>query len=788
MIEKGRSVGIRRFPRVRKWFWGIAIGSLCAVALAIATYYTLSAIFPFPLAEMEAVKNRAISTFVLDRDGNVLRAFPSANDSWMYWVKLGKTSPYLRQATIAVEDERFESHLGVDPIAVVRAAWSNVTSMRTVSGASTIPMQVMRLLEDRPRTFDNKLVESFRALQLSGLLGKDEIMEWYLNLAPYGGNIVGVEAASLLYFHKHSSDLTLAEAALLAGLPQSPSRLRPDIYLDRAMKRRDHVLRRMRECEFIDDEALTRALEETADIHRNPFPFDAPHLAQFAREQRECGNVLQTTIDRRIQQKSLAILREQIATLRPGGVSNGAVVVIDNRTAEVLALVGSCDFYSREDDGEVNGAVAPRSPGSALKPFTYALAFEKGLCTPGAILADVPAVYRDFEPENFDHTFRGPVTAREALATSLNLPAVTLLQETGQESLYALLKETGISTLTKGADYYGLALTLGSTEATLLDLTNSYAALARLGVYRPYRLLRDDPAGEERRILSEGASYLIADILSDADRAGRRSLLSGPSRLKIAWKTGTSYGRRDAWTIAYTPDYTVGVWVGNFSGKPSAELVGIHAAAPIAARIVEHLYGNRPFAWYRTPDQIGSRVICAVSGRPARNNCPSTTTDLFVRGRSDERQCAVHDTAMIDKETGTRLCRFCSAGRSYAIRRVESWPAPLAAWFRQYDKSRVLSPRHFPGCAMAYHADAAPRILSPMEGDAYVFVPDVGGDQKLLLQARSDSERLYWFIDGNLLGSAEVSDQVFWSLRRGSHTIVCADAAGRSSSVAIQVR
>lgn len=783
--NKGR---VSRFPRIRKWCRRIAAGFLIAGALATATYWTLCAIFPFPIEEMEAVRRETISTFVLDRDGNILRAFPGANDTWMLWVGRERISPFLRQATVAVEDERFESHPGVDPIAVVRAAGSNIANGRTVSGASTIPMQVMRLLEDRPRTFDSKIVESFRALQLNGLLGKDEIMEWYLNLAPYGGNVVGVEAAALTYFQKHAVDLTLAEAALLAGLPQSPSKLRPDLYPERTIRRRNHVLKRMRECGFIDDETLAAAREEPVAVSRKPFPFEAPHLAQFARERNPNAKVLQTTIDRRIQRTCSAILREGVDRLRPGGVTNGAVVVIENRTAEVLSLVGSRDFHALEDEGEVNGAVAPRSPGSALKPFTYALAFEQGLCTPGTILADVPAFFKDFEPENFDRVCRGPVTAREALATSLNLPAVTLLQEAGQASLHALLRESGIATLTKGADHYGLALTLGSTEVTLLDLTNSYAALARLGVHRPCRLLRDDPPGEERRILSEGASYLVADILSDADGAGRRALISGANPPKVAWKTGTSYGRRDAWTIAYTPDYTVGVWIGNFSGKPSAELVGIRAAAPVAAGIIEQLYGNRPISWYRMPDQVGSRTVCAVSGRPAGDNCPTTTTDLFIRGRSGDRPCSVHEIAMIDRKTGTRLCRHCADGRAFDVRSVESWPAPLAAWFRQYDGSRVLSPRHFPGCAGGSPVAAPPRILSPADGESYVFLSEIGGNQKLLLQARSDSDRLYWFVDGDLFTSSDVADRTFWALQRGRHTIVCADDVGRSSSVTIDVR
>jgi penicillin-binding protein 1C len=491
----------------RRWLRRGAIVLVIALTLPVLSFFSLSLLFPFPVEEIAAAKRRQASTLVLDSEGHLLRPFLGEDQTWLFWVGLDEVSPHLIEATIAVEDERFYRHPGVDPIAVMRAAWTNLRSRRTVSGASTITMQVMRLLERRPRTLCNKAIESFRALQMERILSKKEILEIYFNLAPYGGNLVGPETASLSYFGKHARDLTLGEAALLAGLVQSPSRFRPDRHAERAQRRRDHVLERMQTCGCISREQLEVGLKETVALTpRIPFPFEAPHLAEMLHRRNASETVLRTTLDRRIQTLAETAVREGVDSLRHEGISNGAVVVIENETAAVRALVGSCNFFSEEDLGQINGATAARSPGSALKPFIYALAFDEGLITPKSILADVPANYTGYEPQNFDHLYRGPVTAREALCASLNMPAVGLLGRVGQKRCYSLLKELGLTTLRQDADRYGLSLALGSAEVNLLELTNAYSTLARLGESRPYRLLETQPVAPGRRVLSEGAA------------------------------------------------------------------------------------------------------------------------------------------------------------------------------------------------------------------------------------------------------------------------------------------
>jgi len=781
---------VKKGGRRRRWKRRVLVCLLLVLALAWPACLVLSLMFPFPQEQLREARRAGISTVVLDRQGGLLRAFIGKNDQWMIWRGLDEIGPHLVEATVAVEDKRFYSHPGVDPLAIARATWTNVTRWRTVSGASTITMQLVRRLEDRPRTLVSKVVEAFRALQLEGLLDKKQILEWYLNLAPYGGNLVGVEAASLSYFRKRARDLTLAEAALLAGLPQAPSRLRPDRHPGRAKARRDHVLRRMRECGRITGEGLAIALNEPVRVRRTPFPFSAPHFARLVRERNPGRGVLRTTLDRRIQALSENAVREAVDGLRGAGISNGAVVVIENADAAVRALVGSCDFSSEEDQGQVNGATAPRSPGSALKPFTYALAFERGICTPALTLADVPSSYTGYEPENYDQLYHGPVTAREALSASLNIPAVRLLNGVGHADLLAFLRELGLTTLKKDAGHYGLALTLGSAEVTLLELTHAYATLARLGLHRPYRLLEDQPLPPGRRVLSEGAAYVIADVLSDTGRLGGRPLWrSEQGQIRMAWKTGTSYGHRDAWTVAYTPDYTVGVWLGNFSGKPARDLVGIRAAAPVAARILDQIYGRRSATWFAAPESVGTRAVCALSGMPPGDHCKTVVGDLYVRGRSSERPCSVHAAVKIDTKTGTRLCRRCARGRDYAVEAMQSWPVELAAWLRQHGRGHDLLPPHFPECTRRHHEEAPPRVLSPATGQTYALLEkDGGARQKLLLKAASRMERLYWFVDGTLHTTSAPLEPAFWPLERGTHTIVCSDDAGRSSSAVIEVR
>ena len=776
-------------PNKAPWLRRAALGLVLLLVLPVEVFLVLSFFFPFPETKLrEAVRQRR-STLVRDRRGVLLRPFLSPDDSWLFWVSLDDVPPEVVAAVIAVEDQRFFLHPGVDLIAAVRAAYANVRRGRIVSGASTLTMQLVRLIDPHPRSYAWKATQAFRALQLERLHSKREILELYLNLAPFGGNLVGVETASLSYFQKHASDLTLGEAALLAGLVQSPSRLRPDRHPRRARRRRNHVLRRMLACGSITERRFALALKQRVRVTRSAFPFDAPHFTRMARRRRQGDHVLRLTLDPHAQHVAETAIRERVEALRPAGVTNGAVVIIENGPAALRALVGSCDFFAEKDCGQINGATARRSPGSTLKPFTYAIAFERGIACPATVLADVPRNFSGYRPRNFDQRYRGPVTAREALRDSLNVPAVALLRSVGPGSLCSLLRDCGLTTLPQAPGRHGLSLVLGSVDARLLELTNAYAALARLGVYKPLRILEDEPLPRGRRVLSRGAAWLVADVLSDTTALRSAGLLNpGHTPVRLAWKTGTSHGRRDAWTFAYTPEITVGVWLGNFSGSPSAALVGLEAAAPVACRIVRQLHRNEALSWYPKPEAVGARPVCALSGMPPGRHCPSTVPALYLKGVSRVHSCSVHTLASIDLRTGLCLCPHCAGTRPRVLRVVENWPPELAAWFRGRGSARALMPPHFTGCRSVCHGGPRPRILSPSDGQTFILTGREDATQKLLLQATAATGRLHWFVNGMLYASRSPAERLFWIPQPGRHTIVCSDDAGRSGSVAIEVR
>ena len=574
--------------------------SSCAMALlAIVTYGAILLAFPF---SYENLDNIGYSQSVYDKNGDMLRAFTNSKDQWLMPVELDNLNQNFINATIAIEDKRFFYHHGVDIGAILRAIKLNLVNKRVISGASTLSMQVIRLVGERDRTFKNKIMEAIHAMHLERIYTKEEILKLYFEIAPYGGNIHGVKAASLRYFKKHPRDLSLSECALLAGLPQSPSLLRPDRYPERARKRRGMVLDSMLRNGFITKNQYSIANNEPVVAGNYSFPFKAAHFSRFMKSKFKGESDISTTLDSNIQHFAEVILRDKLYELKPYGVTNGAVVVIENKTGAVRAMVGSSDFFSKDSSGQINGTLSRRCPGSTLKPFTYALAFDRGLCTPETILEDSPIQYNGYMPQDYDRAYRGPVTAKDALIDSLNIPAVEVLNKVGYNNLYYLLERLGISTLDRAPEHYGLALTLGSCEVRLLELTNAYACLGRGGIYKSIQYNQNKTSNAKRRVISEGAAYQVADILSDTTRLGAIGIYRDEKlHPKIALKTGTSYDHKDAWTISYNPEYTIGVWIGNFSGRSSKALVGIEAAAPVCVRIFDWLYTNKIAQWYSKP-------------------------------------------------------------------------------------------------------------------------------------------------------------------------------------------
>ncbi len=554
----------------RAMLWLLAgLLPLCAVGLVVLFWAV-----PLPDAML---LGPPASPVVVDVDGQALLALVGPDDQWRIEVDLDAVCPHLIRAVLAVEDARFFAHEGVDPLAVARAVGQNIAARSRLSGASTLTMQVCRLLDPAPRTWRAKVVESVRAMRLEQRWSKGRILRAWLNLAPMGGNLVGVEAASRAYFGKTAGQLSLAEAALVAGLPQSPARYRPDRYPARARRRQRIVLDRMLDLGWIDPGQHAEAVAQPIHIRRAANIRGAWHASWMALARRPGGGRL--CIDLDLQQQVAQVLTRRRADWPAG--TQAAVVVIDVRSAGLVALVGSLD----PDDpagGRNNFAAAWRSPGSALKPFVYATAMEAGRLAPESTVYDVPIVRAGWEPENFDHEFRGAVPAGLALRDSLNIPAILVAEAVGIHRAAGLMTACGVRLPPDAAGRGQLATVTGAVETRLLDLTNAYATLARDGAYRPMRLFVDESAPPSQAMAPNVAATLN-QVLSLAARTGRSG--DGPWCM---WKTGTSAGRRDAWAVGHNGRFAVGVWVGVVQGPGRAEYVGATAAEPVFLELMRH--------------------------------------------------------------------------------------------------------------------------------------------------------------------------------------------------------
>ena len=557
----------------------LAVLSLAAVLACVWLNHLLQE-NPFPV---ESLRSLSESPVLLDRHGRTLARGMTYGETWRLPVLAEDISPWLLKATVAVEDERFFSHGGVDFTAVCRATLQNLFSLEVVSGASTLDMQLCRMLEPRPRTFSTKLSEAARAWRADERLTKEETLLHYLNLAPYGGNLQGVEAAARRYFGKSSQELSLPEAALLAGLPQAPSRLRPDRFPEAAKQRRDKVLNRMFEAGMISRLRADDAIAAPIDLFLSPLSVrEALHFVTEASARRPGGGA--TFLDLALQRKVESLAKEWGDSLPAG--AEVAVVVLELETGGVASLVGGLDF-DNPADGQVNGATAWRSPGSTLKPFLFAVAASEGRLDGDTLLSDAPGSFAGWAPQNFDRSFSGEVPAAEALRRSLNLPALRVAREVGVAKAVGVAEACGLRFRRDPAGEGGLAFTLGSAETRLLDLTNAYATLGRNGLRRKPRFFTDEPVVDALVLDADVCAWIGHELSS---RRFPSAAFTGASSLTVPWfmrKTGTSSGRRDALAVGHNSKYAVGVWTGRFSGMGDAAFVGARVAEPLLARIFD---------------------------------------------------------------------------------------------------------------------------------------------------------------------------------------------------------
>jgi len=496
-------------------------------------------------------------------------------------------------------------------------------------------------------------------------------------------------------------------------------------------------------------------------------------------------------LDREIQGKCTKIVKKHLAGWRDRGITNAAVVVLDNRTNSLRALVGSYDFFDQENSGQVNGAVCPRSPGSALKPLLYAYALDQGLITPSAILQDVPVNFAGYVAENYDGKYHGVVTVKEALTRSLNVPAVLLLADVGVWDFISFLRDGGISTLDPKKTDYGLSVILGGCDVKLMELANFYSTLANSGRFRPVRYCRDEAVSEGKEILSHGASYIISELLTEVVRPDIPAYWEySLNRPKVAWKTGTSYGHRDAWSIGYTRGFTVGVWAGNFDGRSARELVGAEVAGPILFDTFDAISGKDDWRWFAPPYSVASRKVCATSGMVPNQDCVHTVEELYLRNVSPVNQCNIHRAFYVDDQTGYRLCKSDLGERSYHRRVFEIWPPEVATWMERNGYPLDWIPPLLPA-SQNLMAGSGPVIRSPEASCEYRLRRGISPEyQRILLDASAENSvnKIFWFLDGKLVWSGPPEEKTFIHPETGEHNLVCEDDHGRSTSMRLVIR
>lgn len=736
------------------------------------------------------------SVAVYDAEGRLLRLTLARDDAYRQWLPLSAIDPQLQQAVLLHEDRFFYAHLGVNPVSIVRAAWDTYVAGPRRIGGSTISMQVARLhYRLHSRSLPGKLQQIVRAIHLELTYSKAEIFEAYLNLLPYGRNIEGVGAASQIYLGKPAGNLTLGDALTLAVIPQSPLRRAPGASANRALSDARNRL-------FAAWASSHPAAREQAELIKAPLqtrdiaqlPFHAPHFVNAILAEQTSGSRVMTTLDLQQQKLLERHIKSYVARTKRIGIRNASALLVDTRDMSVKALAGSADFFDPGISGQVNGTQAKRSPGSTLKPFIYALGLDQGVIHPASVLRDAPLSFGSFSPENFDGRFAGPLSAKEALIRSRNIPAVSVAAKLSNPSLYSFLKSAGVSRMAPEA-HYGLALVLGGGEVSMEELAMLYAALANHGMLKPLRYTQAAPQvaqAKATRVLSEEASYLVLDMLKDTPRpeqAQYRDWVRDP--LPVSWKTGTSYGFRDAWTVGVFGPYVLAVWVGNFDGEGNPAFVGIQAAAPLFFEIADSIKAQTRLKQppYQLPKGLARVEVCAVSGQIPGTHCQHKKETWFIPGKSPIKVCDIHREVVIDNQTGRQTCPPYAHAVHTEV--YEFWSSDMLRVFRQAGIPRRKPPTSDARCAANDHASwgAAPQITAPLSGVAYSLRAARVGEETIAFQATTDADArfVFWFVNENLVGRSAADAAFHWKATPGNFVVRAVDDQGRADARALKV-
>ncbi len=716
----------------------------------------------FPITEKKISKESFHSVKFYDRNGKLLQEVLSENSSRSIHTDLNRVSSYFVEAIIASEDKNFYHHNGIDYIAVIRAAWQNTKERKIISGASTITLQLARMIRPGKRTLLKKIKEAYFAYRLEAGLGKERILESYINRIPMGGNLYGIEGATRAYFGISSSDLTLAQASFLASIPNSPTRLNPYNNLKDIKIRQRYVLEKMEKQNLIKKERIDRILKEDISLRPQTASFLAPHFVftLMKRLPEEAQNI-KVTIDRESQKLVTEQTNRIVKSLKHLNVTNAAVILLDNPTGEILAYVGSADFFNLENEGENDGVSALRQPGSTLKPFLYQLALEDGL-TASTIISDIPTYYKMptgiYNPKNYSEDFYGPVRLREALANSLNVPAVRVLAKIGIDKFLSRLKEYEFNSLNKDADYYGVGLVLGGGEVSLFELARAYMCLSRRGSFIPSKEILEINGEKQKNTESEKTisypelNYILTDILSDkfarTSEFGFNSVLNFP--FPCAVKTGTSFRFCDNWTVGFTKDYTLAVWVGNFDHTSMQKVSGVSGAGPLFANIMHLLYSEKEWPEKDPlPEKLTRVSICPISGKRPNHNCPSSIEEIIIK----------KDIASYNKDSCDIHTHYKGKIHTVLPGKYKEWAEGLEA---KNSSNEIKQEERF-------------RITKPQEGAIFYRLSNVKPEYqsiKVELVTTEKDEKVTWLLNGKKLRETAKEHSFLWQIKPGEYCLM----------------
>lgn len=725
------------------------------------------------------------STAFFDEQHHLLRLTLSHDDKYRLFTPLSDLSPQLIAATLLQEDQYFYSHPGINPFAMLKALWQTYILHSRRQGASTITMQVARIrYRLNSKHFWGKMAQIAKAIQLERHYSKKAILEAYFNLAPYGNNIEGAGAASLVFFNKTAGALTLPEALTLSVIPQNPRQRGP--HQQQLQSIRNKLFQRWLTQHPEDKQqqasmGLPLAMQTLGNL-----PFQAPHFINSLRDhsQQESGSIV-TSLDGRLQHLVERITGHYIARTKALGANNAAVMLVDTRTLSVKALMGSANFFDRRISGQINGTEIKRSPGSTLKPFIYALALDQGLIHPATVLKDVPHRFGSYNPENFDYDFMGPVKAQDALVLSRNIPAIELANQLSNPSLHQLLVDAQVSQL-KPASWYGLALSLGGAELSMRELVTLYVMLVNEGVWHDLHMTTSEKRGIGKRLLSPEASFLVLDMLSHTPRSSDTFQTSTGKALPIAWKTGTSSGFRDAWSVGAFGPYVLGVWVGHFNNKGNPAFIGKEIAAPLFFELIEAIkqeYSPLPVI-QKFPESMNLKQVevCKASGLLPTRYCQDRATTWFIPGKSPIKTDNIYREVAIDSRTGLRTCHF----NDYTHFEVfEFWSSDLLKIFKQAGIQRRSPPAFEADCELAGMQGLSPQITSPQSELNYIVRAHAPEQSRIPFTAIADADvkTLYWFINDSYVAKTGRDQTYWWPAKPGRYIVRVLDNHGLSNAL-----